>query len=130
MWYWIGAEREGFPLVYELIAGNRTDLTTVEQIIELMEGRYGRASRSWVMDRGMVREEITGLLTKEGRRYILGTQRGRMKRCDKELLKGDWQEVHAGLAVKRVVSPDGKEVFILCRSRDRAEKERAIHDRF
>jgi hypothetical protein len=30
--------------------------------------------------------------------------------------------------VKRVESPDGKEVFILCRSRDRAEKERAIHD--
>jgi len=49
--------REGFPLGYELFAGNRTDVTTVEEIIDLMEGRYGRANRIWVMDRGMVSEE-------------------------------------------------------------------------
>jgi transposase len=122
--------REGFPLGYELFAGNRTDVTTVEEIIELMEGRYGRANRIWVMDRGMVSEENMGLLRKEGRRYILGTQRGQLKRYEEELLRGDWQEVQAGLEVKRVDSPDGKEVFILCRSRDRAEKEKAIHDRF
>jgi transposase len=122
--------REGFPLGYEIFAGNRADVTTVEEIIELMEGRYGRANRIWVMDRGMVSEENMGLLTKEGRRYILGTQRGQLKKYEEELLKGDWQEVQAGLEVKRVDSPDGKEVFILCRSRDRAEKEKAIHDRF
>jgi transposase len=122
--------REGFPLGYELFAGNRTDVTTVEEIIELMEGRYGRANRIWVMDRGMVSEENMGLLRKEGRRYILGTQRGQLKKYEEALLKGDWQEVQAGLEVKRVDSPDGKEVFILCRSRDRAEKEKAIHDRF
>ena len=122
--------REGFPLGYEIFAGNRTDVTTVEEIIELMEGRYGRANRIWVMDRGMVSEENMGLLTKEGRRYILGTQRGQLKRYEEELLKGDWQEIQAGLEVKRVDSPDGKEVFILCRSRDRAEKEKAMHDRF
>ncbi len=122
--------REGFPLGYELFAGNRTDVTTVEEIIELMEGRYGKANRIWVMDRGMVSEENMGLLTKEDRRYILGTQRGQLKKYEGELLKTDWQEVQSGLEVKRVDSPDGKEVFILCRSRDRAEKEKAIHDRF
>jgi len=122
--------REGFPLGYELFAGNRTDVTTVEEIIGLMEGRYGKANRIWVMDRGMVSEKTMGLLTKEGRRYILGTQRGQLKKYEGELLKTDWQEVQSGLGVKRVDSPDGKEVFILCRSRDRAEKEKAIHDRF
>ena len=122
--------REGFPLGYELFAGNRTDVTTVEEIIELMEGRYGKANRIWVMDRGMVSEENMGLLTKEGRRYIVGTQRGQLKKYEEELLKGAWQEVQAGLEVKRVDSPDGKEVFLLCRSRARAEKEKAIHDRF
>jgi transposase len=122
--------REGFPLGYELFSGNRTDVTTVEEIIGLMEGRYGKANRIWVMDRGMVSEENMGLLTKEGRRYILGTQRGQLKKYEGELLKTDWQEVQSGLEVKRVDSPDGKEVFILCRSRDRAEKEKAIHDRF
>jgi transposase len=122
--------REGFPLGYELFAGNRTDVTTVEEIIELMEGRYGKAKRIWVMDRGMVSEENMALLTKEDRRYILGTQRGQLKKHEGELLRTDWQEVQSGLEVKRVDSPDGKEVFILCRSRDRAEKEKAIHDRF
>jgi len=122
--------REGFPLGYELFAGNRTDVTTVEEIIALMEGRYGKANRIWVMDRGMVSEENMGLLTKQDRRYILGTQRGQLKKYEGELLKTDWQEVQSGLEVKRVDSPDGKEVFILCRSRDRAEKEKAIHDRF
>jgi len=62
-------------------------------------------------------------------RYILGTQRGQLKQYEAELLRTDWQEVQSGLEVKRVDSPDGKEVYILCRSRDRAEKERAIHDR-
>ena len=122
--------REGFPLGYELFAGNRTDVTTVEEIIGLMEGRYGKANRIWVMDRGMVSEENMELLTKEGRRYILGTQRGQLKKHEEELLKADWREVQSGLEVKRVDSPDGKEVFILCRSRDRAEKEKGIHDRF
>ena len=122
--------REGFPLGYELFPGNRTDVTTVEEIIKLMEGRYGKANRIWVMDRGMVSEENIGLLTKEGRRYILGTQRSQLKKYEGELLKTDWQSVQYGLEVKRVDSPDGKEVFILCRSRDRAEKEKAIHDRF
>jgi transposase len=105
-------------------------VTTVEEIIELMESRYGKANRIWVMDRGMVSEENMGLLTKEGRRYILGTQRGQLKKYEGELLRADWREVQSGLEVKRVDSRDSKEIFILCRSRDRAEKERAIHDRF
>src|SRR4030043_812349 len=122
--------REGFPLGYELFPGNRTDVTTVEEIIKLMEGRYGKANRIWVMDRGMVSEENIGLLTKEGRRYILGTQRSQLKKYEGGLLKTDWQGCHEGLEVKGGDSPAGEEVFILCRSRDRAEKEKAIHDRF
>jgi len=122
--------REGFPLGYELFAGNRTDVTTVEEIVKLMEKRYGKANRIWVMDRGMVSEENMELLRGEDRRYILGTLRGQLKKYESELLKADWKEVQSGLEVKRVESPDGKEVFILCRSRDRAEKEKAMHDRF
>ena len=45
--------REGMPLGYELFAGNRADVTTVKEIVETMERRYGPASRIWVMDRGM-----------------------------------------------------------------------------
>jgi transposase len=122
--------RDGFPMGYEIFAGNRTDVTTVEEMVEVMEGRYGKANRIWVMDRGMASEENFQFLMKEGRRYILGAQRGQLKQYEAELLKPDWQEVQPGLEVKRVKSPEEKEIYILCRSRDRAEKEKAIHDRF
>ena len=45
--------REGFPSGYEVFDGNRTDGTTVEDIVETMETRYGKADRVWVMDRGI-----------------------------------------------------------------------------
>jgi transposase len=122
--------RDGFPLGYEVFAGNRSDVTTVEEIIEVMESRYGKVNRIWVMDRGMASSGNFEFLNKEGRKYIVGANRGQLKEYEAELLKKDWQVVQAGLEVKQVESPEGQEVFILCRSRDRAKKERAIHDRF
>ena len=122
--------RDGFPLGYEVFSGNRSDVTTVEEIIEVMENRYGKANRIWVMDRGMASSGNFEFLNKEGRKYIVGANRGQLKQYESELLKKDWQVVQAGLAVKQVESPDGQEAFILCRSRDRAKKERAMHDRF
>ena len=44
--------KDGFPLGYEVFAGNRADVTTVEDIVEVMENKYGKANRIWVMDPG------------------------------------------------------------------------------
>jgi hypothetical protein len=49
--------REGMPLGYEVFPGNRTDVTTVEEIVGTMEERFGLVSRIWVMDRGMTSTE-------------------------------------------------------------------------
>ena len=122
--------RDGFPLGYEVFSGNRTDVTTVEEIVEEMEGRYGQAERIWVMDRGMGSEENFEFLNKNGRRYIVGANRNQLKRYERELLQRDWVNVQEGLEVKKVESPDGKEVYILCRSHSRALKEAAMHERF
>lgn len=122
--------RDGFPLGYEVFAGNRSDVTTVEEIVEVMEGRYGKANRIWVMDRGMASDGNFDFLNKEGRKYIIGANRGKLKRYESDLLEKDWQTVQAGLEVKKVERPDRREIFILCRSRDRAKKEKAMHDRF
>ena len=35
-------------------------VTTVEEIVEAMEARYGLAQRIWVMDRGIPTEETLG----------------------------------------------------------------------
>ena len=124
--------REGLPLGYEVFAGNTHDSTTVEEIVGKMEKLYGKADRIWVMDRGMVSEKNLECLRQDGRRYIIGTPKANLKQVEQHLLeKSDWQVVHAGIEVKICASSDAKdEVFILCKSKDRALKEHAIHDRF
>ncbi len=122
--------REGIPLGYEVFAGNRNDVTTVEEIVEKIESQYGVAGRIWVMDRGMVSEENLDFLRSGGRRYIVGTPKSQLKRFEQQLLTENWQEVREGLEVKLCSSPDDKETFILCRSSDRKLEEKGIHERF
>jgi transposase len=105
-------------------------VATVEEIVETMEDRYGRADRIWAMDRGMISEENLAFLREGGRRYIVGTPKGMLRQFERELLGGDWPTVHEGLEAKCVASSDGRETFILCRSADRREKEKAMHERF
>jgi len=122
--------RCGMPLGYEVFAGNRADVTTIEEIVETMERRYGRADRIWVMDRGMVSEENLAFLRQGQRRYIVGTPKSMLKQLQRELLGEDWHVIRDGLEVKLCRRPDGQETFVLCRSRDRREKEKAMHARF
>jgi transposase len=120
----------GMPLGYEVFAGNRADVTTLQEIVETMERRYGRADRIWVGDRGMVSAENIAFLQQGGRRYIVGTPKSMLKQFERELLAADWRSIREGLEVKLCPSPDGDETFVLCRSRDRREKEKAMHERF
>jgi len=122
--------RCGMPLGYEVFAGNRSDVTTLEEIVTVMEGRYGRADRIWVVDRGMISEGNVAFLKAEGRLYIVGTPRSMLKHFERELLDPEWRTVREGLEVKLCRWPEGDETFILCRSRDRQEKEKAMHARF
>lgn len=123
--------REGLPLGYEIFDGNRIDVTTVEQIVGTMEKRFGLANRIWVMDRGMVSEKNVAWLQKTKRRYLLGASRAELAKWKKELLENDgWQEAREGVQVRVCAGPDGTETFVLCRSNERIEKEKAIHQRF
>ena len=120
----------GMPLGYEVFAGNRADVTTLREIVATMERRYGRADRIWVVDRGMVSAENIEFLKHGGRRYIVGTPKSMLKQFERELLSEDWHTVREGLEVKLCPAPDGAETFVLCRSRDRRAKEKAMHERF
>ena len=123
--------RCGMPLGYELFAGNKADVTTVQEIVTTMEQRYGKADRVWVMDRGMVSAANIAFLKEGGRRYIMGTHKTLMRKYEKQLRAPDWSVVHEGLEVKLCADPDGgTETFILCRSTARREKERAMHEKF
>lgn len=124
--------KEGIPIGYEVFEGNRHDSKTVEEIIEKMERAYGKSDRVWIMDRGMISKRNMEILKAEGRRYIIGSPKSQLKKYEQELLKEDWEEVYAGLEVKicREEQTEKSEVFILCRSRMRKEKDKAITERF
>jgi len=122
--------RGGMPFGYEVFAGNRADVTTLREIVETMERRHGAANRIWVVDRGMVSEENMAFLASGRRRYIVGTPRSTLKQFERQLLEKGWREIRDGLEVKLCAAPAGQETFILCRSRERREKEKAMHERF
>jgi transposase len=123
--------REGLPLGYEVFAGNRNDSTTVREIVTKMESLYGDADRIWVMDRGMISEKNLAYLREGNRRYIIGTPRNTLRRFEQRMVDKDWQQVRGGVEVKLCASPyETPEVFILCRSKDRALKEEAMHNKF
>ena len=122
--------REGLPLGYEVFDGNRHDVTTVEDIVTKIESQYGRSERIWVMDRGMLSEDNLEFLQSKKRRYIIGTPKSQLKHFEQAMLSSDWEQIREGLEVKSCPSPEGEETFVLCRSEDRAQKEKAIHARF
>jgi transposase len=123
--------RDGMPLGYEVFAGNRTDVTTVEEIVGTMEARYGRAHRVWVMDRGMMSAENVAWLASSQRRYLIGANKSELKRLAPALVDGrDWRQVREGIEAKLCVGPEGSETFLLVRSADRQQKEQAMHARF
>jgi len=122
--------REGLPLGYEVFAGNRNDVTTLREIVETMERRYGIADRIWVLDRGLVSEEHVAWLKAHRRRYIVGTPKSLLRRFERALAAKTWQRVREGVEAQLCAAPDGDEVFIVCRSAARRAKERAMHDRF
>ncbi|MEW6248767.1 MAG: IS1634 family transposase [Nitrospirota bacterium] len=126
----LAVTREGLPLGYKVFAGNRTDVTTVEEIVGTMEARYELAQRIWVMDRCMTSEENLAWLRASGRRYLLGTPKSEVRKWAQTLTEArDWTTVREGVEAKTCVGPEGAETFLLVGSVERREKERAMHTR-
>src|SRR6266699_3851802 len=123
--------RGGLPLGYEVFAGNRTDVTTVQEIVETMEDRYGTAERIWVMDRGMTSRQNLAWLQATGRRYLIGTPRAELTKWSTAIAATqDWQQLRDGIEVQLCAGAARNETFLLCRSAERRAKERAMHERF
>lgn len=121
---------DGFPLGYEVFAGNTHDSTTVQTMIESLEKKHGLLNRVWVMDRGMVSEENLKFLRERGGQYLVGTPKSMLHEFEQHLTELDWTQAQAGVEVKLVPAPDGNETFVLARSADRRAKELAMHEKF
>ena len=122
---------DGFPLGYEVFAGNTHDSRTVQTIVDTMEARHGVVGRVWIADRGMASAANLAWLRQTGRRYIIGAPKADLRKFAAELATASgWHEIRDGIAVKLARWPDTGETAILCRSADRRSKEQAMHDKF
>jgi transposase len=122
---------DGFPLGYEVFAGNTHDSRTLQTIVATMEARHGVLGRVWISDRGMASAANLAWLRESGRRYIIGAPKSELKKFGSELARPDgWHVVQDGVEVKLTTHPETSETVILCRSADRRSKERAMHDKF
>jgi hypothetical protein len=120
---------EGFPLAYEVMAGNTSDKTTLKGFLSAIERQYGKANRTWVMDRGFPTEETLQAMRESDPpvHYLVGTPKGRLTRLEKTFLKCPWGEVRESVQVKLVERDD--ELYVLARSEGRVDKERAMRRR-
>jgi len=120
---------EGFPLAYEVLAGNTADNTTLSGFLKRIEAQYGKAERIWVMDRGIPTEAILQQMRQSDPPilYLVGTPKGRLTRYEKSLTDQPWHRVREGVEVKLLAQDH--EVYVLTQSRDRVYKERSMRRR-
>jgi hypothetical protein len=120
---------EGFPIAYEVMAGNSADNTTLADFLERIEAQYGQAERIWIMDRGIPTEEVLARMRAATTpvRYLVGTPKGRLSQLEKAFLTQPWEPVREALEVKLL--DQGTELYVLARSARRRHKERAMRRR-
>jgi transposase len=120
---------DGFPLAYEVLAGNTSDRTTLKEFLNKIETQYGKAQRIWVMDRGVPTEKILTEMRQSDPPvyYLVGTPKGRLSKLSQELLAVPWQAVRSGVEVKLLAQE--QELYVLAKSVDRVNKERSMRQR-
>jgi transposase len=118
---------EGFPLAYEVYPGNTSDSSTLEAFLERIERRYGKARRTWLMDRGIPTEDTLEKMRTRGVDYLVGTPKGRLTRLEQTLLERPWSQARESVRVKLLEQDE--EFYVYVESQARLSKERAMRRR-
>lgn len=120
---------DGFPLAYEVLAGNTLDKQTLTDFLAKIDAQYGKADRIWVMDRGIPTEDTLALMRAADPpvHYLVGTPKGRLTQLEKSFLTQPWTAVRDQVTVK-LLKQDG-ELYVLALSAGRQDKERAMRRR-
>jgi len=102
---------EGFPLAYEVLAGNTSDKTTLADFLKKIEQQYGTAQRLWVMDRGIPTEAVLEQMraAQPPVQYLVGTPRGRLSQYEQRLADLPWEVAREGVSVKLL--EEGQELY-------------------
>jgi hypothetical protein len=120
---------QGFPLAYEVMAGNTSDRNSLRGFLDKIGTMYGKARRVWMMDRGIPSEELLAEMRAPEREmfYLVGTPRGKIREHEKRWLALPWGKVRESVEVK--LFAEGAEMYVLAKSEGRRAKETAIRRR-
>jgi len=120
---------EGFPLAYEVLAGNTADNTTLKEFLARIEHQYGKARRVWLCDRGIPTEEVLEHMRTSDPpvQYLVGTPKGRLTALERSLLEKPWVKAREDVRVKLLAQD--QELYVFAESRDRIAKERSMRRR-
>jgi Transposase DDE domain len=120
---------QGFPLAYEVLAGNTHDNATLKEFLARIERQYGKARRVWLMDRGVPTEAVLEQMRMSDPpvQYVVGTPKGRLTALERALLEKPWKQARADVRVKLLAQD--QELYVFAESRDRIAKERAMRRR-
>jgi transposase len=115
---------DGFPLAYEVMDGNTSEQKTLKPFLDRIEKAYGKARRTWVMDRGIPTEATLREMRERNISYLVGTPKGRINKHEKQWLELPWKQVRDSVQVK--LYEHENELYVLARSDGRQAKEIAI----
>ncbi|BBO18855.1 IS1634 family transposase [Candidatus Brocadia pituitae] len=112
-------DEEGFVKGHEVYEGDRTDITTMKDTVERLRERMRDKTKepTIVVDRGMVSEEKLESIRGMGMKYIVAA-----RHSERERRFGEFE----GLETKEIEG----DVYVLCRSEERGEKDKGIRERF
>ena len=131
---------EGFPKAHEVFEGNRQDRSTLPEMLESLEKRTGKQPGSTVVvDRGLAYGENLEQIRARGHHYIVAARQPERNSWWEEFENDDdWEEVlrtpsprnpgqkKSQVRIQR--RQKGNEVYILCVSEGREQKDRAIRE--
>ena len=119
-------DASGFVRRSQVFAGNVTEHRTLAQMLDALNAPCDALV---VMDRGIATEECVRWLRENAYRYLV-VSRERTRYFDPERAQRIETASRHGVHLHKSVSEDGQEVRLHCFSEERANKERAIVERF
>jgi transposase len=130
--------RDGFPIIHEVLAGNTQDRGTLAAMLDLLAERAGlEEGATVVVDRGMAFDDNIAEIKRRKLHYVVAS-----RQPERDRWLGDFEDTEGFTAVLRQPSPlnpgqkkttvevktrrDGDQTYVLCRSEQRIAKDRAI----
>lgn len=132
----------GWPVAHHVFAGNRRDASTVSEVVQDVQQRFGIKRIVFVGDRGMMTTKNVELVRDAKQGYIVGLVRRRRPQLQRylERVTGEWQDCALGITASERITPPrtrvqevagdepGVRVFVV-HSEDRESYEREQRER-